>query len=119
MKLCRSADELLAVYHETEAERATLDYDIDGVVYKVNSLELQDRLGFVSRSPRWAVAHKFPAQKATTRLEGIEIQVGRTGALDPGRQAGAGDGRRRRGAERDACTMRTRSPARTSASATG
>ena len=83
MKLCRSADELLAVYHETEAERATLDYDIDGVVYKVNSLKLQDRLGFVSRSPRWAVAHKFPAQKATTRLEGIEIQVGRTGALTP------------------------------------
>ncbi|MGB0085353.1 MAG: NAD-dependent DNA ligase LigA [Rhodomicrobiaceae bacterium] len=83
MKVCRSADELLAVYHETEAERATLDYDIDGVVYKVNSLKLQDRLGFVSRSPRWAVAHKFPAQKATTRLEGIEIQVGRTGALTP------------------------------------
>lgn len=83
MKLCRSVDEMLAVYNETEASRATLDYDIDGVVYKVNSLKLQDRLGFVSRSPRWAVAHKFPAQKATTILKDIDIQVGRTGALTP------------------------------------
>ncbi|WP_088346986.1 MULTISPECIES: NAD-dependent DNA ligase LigA [Rhodomicrobium] len=83
MKVCRSVDELLAAYADTEAQRATLDYDIDGVVYKVNSLDLQNRLGFVSRSPRWAVAHKFPAQKATTILRGIEIQVGRTGALTP------------------------------------
>ncbi len=83
MKVCCSADEMLAVYRATEAQRATLDYDIDGVVYKVNSLKLQHRLGFVSRSPRWAVAHKFPAQQATTVLKGIEIQVGRTGALTP------------------------------------
>ncbi len=83
MKICRSAEELLAVYAETEAQRATLDYDIDGVVYKVNSLDLQNRLGFVSRSPRWAVAHKFTAEQATTILKAIEIQVGRTGALTP------------------------------------
>jgi DNA ligase (NAD+) len=83
MKLCQSADELLDVYRDTEMRRASLDYDIDGVVYKVNSLRLQERLGFVSRSPRWAVAHKFPAQKAATRLLDIEVQVGRTGALTP------------------------------------
>ncbi len=83
MTLCRSAEELLAAYRDTEERRPTLDYDIDGMVYKVNSLDYQRRLGFVSRSPRWAVAHKFAAQKATTILRGIEIQVGRTGALTP------------------------------------
>ena len=82
-KLCRSAAEMLARYHEIEAERASLGYDIDGVVYKVDDLALQQRLGFVSRSPRWAVAHKFPAERAMTVLEAIEIQVGRTGALTP------------------------------------
>ena len=74
---------MLAHYREIEAERASLGYDIDGVVYKVDDLALQQRLGFVSRSPRWAVAHKFPAERATTVLEAIEIQVGRTGALTP------------------------------------
>jgi DNA ligase (NAD+) len=81
--LCRSAQELLDAYRALEARRATLGFDIDGVVYKVNSLAFQERLGFVSRSPRWATAHKFPAQKATTILRGIEIQVGRTGVLTP------------------------------------
>jgi DNA ligase (NAD+) len=82
-KLCHSTAEMLAHYHAIEAERATLGYDIDGVVYKVNDLSLQQRLGFISRSPRWAVAHKFPAERATTVVEAIEINVGRTGALTP------------------------------------
>jgi DNA ligase (NAD+) len=82
-KLCRSASEMLARYHFIEEQRATLGYDIDGVVYKVNDLALQQRLGFVSRSPRWAVAHKFPAEQATTIIEAIGINVGRTGALTP------------------------------------
>jgi DNA ligase (NAD+) len=82
-KLCHSATEMLAQYRSIEAQRATLGYDIDGVVYKVNDLTLQQRLGFVSRSPRWAVAHKFPAEQATTIVEAIEINVGRTGALTP------------------------------------
>ena len=81
--LCHSAEELLAAYHRIEAERAALPYDIDGVVYKVDSVALQARLGFVSRTPRWAVAHKFPAERATTVLRRIEIQVGRTGSLTP------------------------------------
>jgi len=81
--LCGSVEEMLARYREIEAQRATLGYDIDGVVYKVNDLALQSRLGFVSRAPRWAVAHKFPAQQATTILRDIEIQVGRTGVLTP------------------------------------
>ena len=81
--LCQTAEEMLAHYRAIEAQRASLGYDIDGVVYKVDDLALQQRLGFVSRSPRWAVAHKFPAERATTVVETIEIQVGRTGALTP------------------------------------
>jgi len=82
-KLCRGLDALLKFHHEIEAQRGTLDYDIDGVVYKIDRLDWQERLGFVSRSPRWAIAHKFPAERAITVLKDIEIQIGRTGALTP------------------------------------
>ncbi len=82
-KLCRNVEDLLAHYAKIEQMRATLGYDIDGVVIKVNELALQRRLGLRSTTPRWAIAHKFPAELAWTRLEAIDIQVGRTGALSP------------------------------------
>lgn len=82
-KLCNSTAELIAHYRSIEQQRAGLGYDIDGVVYKVDDLDLQARLGFRSTTPRWAIAHKFPAELAWTRLEAIDIQVGRTGALSP------------------------------------
>ena len=82
-RLCAGPEEMLAHYRAIEAQRASLGYDIDGVVYKVNDLGLQARLGFRSATPRWAIAHKFPAELAWTELLGIDIQVGRTGALSP------------------------------------
>ncbi|WP_410056097.1 NAD-dependent DNA ligase LigA [Roseobacter sp. HKCCA0434] len=82
-KICDSAEEMIAHYERIGRDRPDLGYDIDGVVYKVNDLALQRRLGYRSNNPRWATAHKFPAEIATTRLEAIEIQVGRTGALSP------------------------------------
>ena len=82
-RLCNSIEEALAHYHTIESQRAELDYDIDGVVYKINRVDWQLRLGKVSRAPRWAIAQKFPAEKAKTNILDIEIQVGRTGTLTP------------------------------------
>jgi len=82
-KRCETLDQCLRFYDEVQHKRASLGYDIDGVVYKIDRLDLQNRLGFVSRSPRWAVAHKFPAEQAESVVERIEVYVGRTGALTP------------------------------------
>ncbi|AWW45877.1 DNA ligase [Polynucleobacter paneuropaeus] len=82
-KVLKSVEDMLAFYHEIEAKRDSLPYDIDGIVYKVNSIAEQNTLGFVSRAPRFALAHKFPAQEALTTVLGIDVQVGRTGAITP------------------------------------
>jgi DNA ligase (NAD+) len=82
-ELCHSVEQLLAFHREIETQRSHLDYDIDGVVYKIDRIDWQERLGFVSRTPRWAIAHKFPAERAMTVLKDIEIQVGRTGSFTP------------------------------------
>lgn len=82
-KLCRSVEELLKFHQGIEERRAKLDYDIDGVVYKIDRIDFQERLGFVGRDPRWAIAHKFPAERAITVVKGVTITVGRTGTLTP------------------------------------
>ena len=83
IRLCHSSDEVLAFYRQVEQDRATLGFDIDGVVIKVDSQDLQEQLGYVARAPRWAIAFKFPAQEQMTTVRDVEFQVGRTGAITP------------------------------------
>ena len=116
-KLCRGVDALLAFHRKTGEQRAKLPYDIDGVVYKVNDLDLEARLGFVSRAPRWAIAHKFPAQQAETVLKKIRIQVGRRGTLTRSPISSRSRSAAWSCSTRP-CTTRTRSSARTFAKAT-
>ena len=82
-KLCKNINEALSQYEELSKIRSELGYDIDGIVYKVDSIDLQSRLGYRSTTPRWAIAHKFPAEYSWTKLLAIDIQLGRTGALSP------------------------------------
>ncbi len=102
MVRAKSVEELIAQYKLIEAQRSSLGYDIDGVVYKVDQLDLQRRWGFVTGEPRWAVAHKFPAEQATTVVRQIDIQVGRTGTLAPVARLDPVTRRRRHGRQRHA-----------------
>lgn len=83
IRLCNGTDEVLDFYHDIQNKRSSLGYDIDGTVLKINDIALQEKLGFISKAPRWAIAYKFPAQEELTRLNDVEFQVGRTGAITP------------------------------------
>ncbi len=117
-RVVRGAAGLAAFYEDVQKRRIDLPFEIDGVVYKVDSLDLQRELGFRTREPRWAVAHKFPPEEMPTKLLEINVQVGRTGAHHARRQARARVRRRHDRHQRHACTTKTRSGAATSASAT-
>ncbi len=111
-------DGLISTTSASAPSATSLPFDIDGVVYKLDDYAGQREMGFVRRAPRWAIAHKFPAQEQTTTVEAIEIKIGRTGAATPAGAPRARAGRRRHGDQRDACTTPTRSRVSTCASAT-